>query len=81
MEGKVSMEGFQVWYSDGSRMDTSDGADAHRQGDRVSVSVFLGGCVSMLQAEVGIHHCSVFQNGDVGRSCKYEYTQHSFMLG
>lgn len=78
MEGKVSMEGFQVWYSDGSRMDTIDGADAHRKGDRISVSVR---CVSVLQAEVGIRHCSVFQNGDVGRSCKYEYTQHSFMLG
>lgn len=50
--GKVFLEGFQVWLTNGSRMDIGARDGFHGQGNRAAVSVSLGRWVSVFQAEV-----------------------------
>lgn len=42
LRGTDQMEGYQVWFTNGWKMDTSAGAGAHRQGNSASVFVPLG---------------------------------------
>lgn len=71
LKGGVRLGGYQVWYTDGSKMDSGTGAGVHRQGNRLSVSVPLGKCASVFQAEVfAIAVCSrlILEENGAGRS-------------
>lgn len=60
LKDKVSLEWFQVWFTDGSRVDTGTRTDDHMQRG-FSVHIFLGRWVSVIQAKVyALAGCSKF---------------------